>query len=99
MRLSAPEKRRGERPVRKGRRAGIVEARRPDVRGCAEAQPFKSPYWPRDEEAAATWRAAGACFWGGFCRCLAKARTGALLQGMLARDWFAEPTSVCYRIL
>src|SRR6266436_4258423 len=40
-------------------RAGIVQARRPEVRGCAEAHPFKSPYWPRDEEAAATWRVAG----------------------------------------
>src|SRR5258707_15575274 len=66
MRLSAPEKRRGERPVRKGRRAGIVQARRPEVRGCAEAHPFKSPYWPRDEEAAATWRVAGVgvTWWG-----------------------------------
>src|SRR5258707_11691894 len=64
MRLSAPEKRRGERPVRKGRRAGIVQARRPEIRGCAEAHPFKSPYWPRDEEAAATWRVAG--FWFGW---------------------------------
>src|SRR5260370_41045309 len=59
MRLSAPERRRGERPVRKGRRAGIVQARRPEVRGCAEPHPFNSPYWPRDAEAAATWRVAG----------------------------------------
>src|SRR5260370_14317259 len=65
MRLSAPERRRGERPVRKGRRAGIVQARRPEVRGCAEARPVKSPYWPRDEEAAATWRVAGVWFGGG----------------------------------